>query len=151
MGRSKSRKSGSSARILCIPVCAFLCGCLLTGCAAPKGDVDVDLTKMSSTMVYAEVLNMMIDPEDYLGKTIRMDGVFSYYSDPRTERSYYTCIIQDATACCAQGIEFEWAGEHEDDDYPPVDCEIEVTGVFTSYEEDGMEFYTVSDAKMERI
>ena len=95
---------------------------------------------------------MMLEPEDYLGKTIRMDGVFSYYSDPRTERTYYTCIIQDATACCAQGIEFEWAGDHVyPDDFPEIDAEIEVTGTFTSYEEDGMEFYTVAEADLDTI
>ena len=137
--------------LLFIPI-VFFTGSLMAGCSSPKSDVDLDLTKMSSTMVYAEVLTIMLAPEDYLGKTIRMDGVFSYYSDPRTERNYYSCIIQDATACCAQGIEFVWAGDHVyPDDYPSVDTEIEVTGTFTAYEEDGMEFYTVADAKLEKI
>ena len=29
---------------------------------------------LSSTMVYSEVYNMMVDPESYIGKTVKMDG-----------------------------------------------------------------------------
>ena len=35
---------------------------------------EVDLTGMSSTMVFAEVYNMMVEPESYEGKTVRMQG-----------------------------------------------------------------------------
>ena len=38
--------------------------------------VDVDLTRLSSTMVYSEVYNMMNAPGDYIGKTIKMTGQF---------------------------------------------------------------------------
>ena len=31
---------------------------------------DVDLTNLSSTMVYSEVYNMMSTPENYIGKTV---------------------------------------------------------------------------------
>lgn len=31
---------------------------------------DVDLTKLSSTMVYSKVYNMMFTPENYIGKTV---------------------------------------------------------------------------------
>ena len=47
------------------------------------GKVDVDLTVLSSTMVYAEVFNMMLSPDDYIGKTIRITGIFSVYQDPK--------------------------------------------------------------------
>ena len=46
---------------------------------APAVSVDVDLTTLSSTMVYAEVFNMMMSPDDYIGKTIRMTGIFTVY------------------------------------------------------------------------
>ena len=41
------------------------------------GPVDVDLTKLSSTMVYSEVYNMMSSPESYMGKRVRMKGSFA--------------------------------------------------------------------------
>nr|MCR5716177.1 hypothetical protein [Lachnospiraceae bacterium] len=77
------------------------------GGSTGDGSVDVDLTTLSSTMVYSEVYNMMVSPDAYVGKTIRMSGLMSIFLDEATEKYYYACIIQDATACCAQGIEFE--------------------------------------------
>ena len=126
---------------------------LLTGCAGTKkSNVDVDLAGMSSTVVYSEVFNMMMDPEPYVGKTVRMDGTLNVFHDPRTGEDYFSCVIADATACCAQGIEFVWAGEHSyPDDYPPLDSEIEVSGTFTRYEQEGQVFYHVSDASLEQI
>ncbi len=37
-----------------------------------SSDVDVDLAAMSSTLVFAEVKNIMYDPYSYVGKIIRM-------------------------------------------------------------------------------
>lgn len=39
-----------------------------------SSDVDVDLAAMSSTLVFAEVKNIMYDPYSYVGKIIRMKG-----------------------------------------------------------------------------
>lgn len=111
--------------------------------------VDVDLTTLSSTMVYSEVYNMMIMPEDYMGKTIKMSGMFSYMTDETTGNEYYACIIMDATACCSQGIEFELAGDYTyPDDYPEIGGDITVTGTFDVYEEDGYKYCTLRNATM---
>ncbi len=86
--------------------------------------VDVDLTVLSSTMVYSEVYNMLYnDPAYYLGKTVKAKGTFSLYQlvtdgvlqpDPVA----YACIIADATACCAEGMEFVLEGDYTyPDDY----------------------------------
>ncbi|MBQ9278214.1 MAG: hypothetical protein IJ224_06225 [Lachnospiraceae bacterium] len=113
-------------------------------------EIDVDLTKLSSTMVYSEVYNMMVDPDSYLGKTIKMSGAFAVYTDQESGKNYFACIIQDATACCAQGIEFTLDGNYNyPADYPAVDDEITVTGTFSTYEEDGYIYSTLLNAKME--
>ncbi len=113
-------------------------------------EIDVDLTTLSSTMVYSEVYNMMTEPDTYLGKNIKMAGNFAVYIDEETGKIYYACIIQDATACCAQGIEFVLAGDYSyPEDYPEVNDIITVTGTFSAYEEDGWVYYTLLDAKME--
>ena len=45
------------------------------------GKVDVDLTVLSSTMVYSEVYNMLYnDPAHYLGKTVKARGDVFYLS-----------------------------------------------------------------------
>ena len=105
-----------------------------TQTAAPE-TVDVDLTQLSSTMVYPEVYAMVYEPEQYLGKTIKMRGLFATQEYDGTR--LYACIVQDATACCAQGLEFELSGEHVyPEDYPEPGMEITVIGTFDTYTED---------------
>ena len=109
--------------------------------------IDVDLTKLSSTMVYSEVYNMMYTPNDYIGKIVKMKGQFAYYEDPETKAQYFACIIEDATACCSQGLEFILTGEHTyPDDYPELNSEITVTGTFETYEENGFKYCRLTDA-----
>ena len=104
--------------------------------------IDVDLTVLSSTMVYAEVYNIMTSPDEYMGKTIKMNGPYyaSFYDE--TGLYYHYVVIEDATACCQQGLEFIWKGDHKfPDDYPEEETKIEVTGVFGSYDELGDTYY----------
>ena len=110
--------------------------------------IDVDLTKLSSTMVYSEVYNMMVSPDSYIGKTVKMNGAFSYYKDPETNVQYFACVIADATACCSQGLEFVLSGNYTyPDDYPKLNSEITVIGTFEVYEENGFNFCRLVDAE----
>ena len=117
------------------------------------GSSFVDLTTMSSTMVYAEVFAMTSSPEEYVGKTVKMRGIFSkgqlYAGDGSLNDGsvVFACIVQDATACCAQGIPFDLAGDYEyPQDYPELGAEITVEGVFEIHEQDGLEFCRLRDA-----
>ena len=122
---------------------------------ASSNGVDVDLTVLSSTMVYSEVYNMLYnDPAHYLGKTVKAKGTFSIYQlvtdgvlqpDPVS----YACIISDAAACCAEGMEFVLEGDYTyPDDYPELGAEITVIGEFQSYEENGMTWYHLVNARL---
>lgn len=122
---------------------------------AAASDVDVDLTVLSSTMVYAEVLNMMTEPNAYDGKTVKMRGRFgaSYGYRPdgtiNEDVLIFACIIADATACCSQGIEFVLSGAYNfPEDYPELDSEITVTGTFKSGEQNGIPYFRVINAQM---
>lgn len=109
--------------------------------------IDVDLTQMSSTMIYSEVQNMMLKPADYIGKTVKMQGAFSV--SEIGENRYFACIIKDATACCAQGIEFQWAGDHSyPADYPKDGSDITVTGEFTTYNEGQQQYCQLKNAEL---
>lgn len=100
--------------------------------------IDYDLTLMGSDMVYATVYQMMVDPETYIGKTFRITGTYYPVYVDATGKYYHYCIIQDATACCAQGMEFVWDdGSHVyPDEYPEENAEITVTGTFETYQEE---------------
>lgn len=117
--------------------------------------VDVDLTLMGKDLIYATVYQMMSKPEEYEGKTIRIEGKYyaSYY--PITDKYYNYCLIADALACCSQGLEFELGGDAVyPDDYPADQSQVIVTGVFETYtEEAGQTFYycRLKDAKYKLV
>ena len=120
--------------------------------SAKAGDVDVDLTKLSSTMVYSEVYNMMNDPQEYIGKTVRARGPFAVYHDESTGNDFFAVRIVDATACCAQGLEFVWSDDHKyPDDYPELDTEIEICGSFNTYMDGFQEYSHLENATMKII
>ena len=102
--------------------------------------VDVDLTQLNGNLVYSEVFHMMTAPEDYVGKTVKMVGLFDVMyaigedGEPDTENVSFACFIADAAACCQQGMEFVLAGEHMyPDDYPSKKAVITVIGEFETY------------------
>lgn len=110
-------------------------------------NIDLDLTTYSSTMVYTEVYNMMLQPKEYKGKTVKIKGLFATYCEESTGVNYFACIVQDATACCSQGIEFSLAGDYTyPQDYPKEGEEITVVGVFDTYKEVNSEYIVLKNA-----
>lgn len=154
-----------------LSLCVF--GTLLTGCgnsadtpaadsssaveaaeeAVSEGedsDIDVDLTKMSSTMIYSTVSNMMLYPDVYIGQKVRLEGQFAVYHDSAADKYYFSAIVPDATACCSQGIEFVLDGDYSyPDDYPEEGQTITITGNFTTYDEYGFKYCQLENATME--
>lgn len=114
-------------------------------------DEPLDLTALSSTMVYAEVYNMMVTPENYIGRTVTMAGQFAVFAETETGPYYYACVIADATACCQQGIEFVLLDKSLTfpDDYPESGSEIIVTGEFQTYMDGEYMYCHLVDAVLE--
>lgn len=155
-------------RILSLLLCVLLAGGLTACGDAPEEAAEtpvqgeeqstreeLDLTALSSTMVYSEVYNMMADPAGYEGCTVTMSGQFAVYQgytddgqeDP--EQVYCACIIADATACCSQGLEFVLKGKAAyPADYPALGTEITVKGEFHTYEEGEYTYCHLTDAEL---
>ena len=117
--------------------------------------VDIDLTALSGIMVYSEVNSMISFPDNYIGKTVKMQGQFTIYQATDEngafipDKMFFACMIADATACCTQGLEFALAGEPVyPDEYPELGAEITVIGEFQSYEENGMTWYHLVNARL---
>lgn len=126
---------------------AWLCLALMNATAAlAEKPVDLDLSVLSGTVVYSQVYDVMMRPEQYLGQRVRMRGNLSYFQDSETLNEYFAVIIADATACCAQGIEFVWDGHKYPEDYPPLDTVVTVTGTFGTYEEAGFTYLQLTGA-----
>ena len=115
-------------------------------------DIDVDLTAISGILVYSEVYNMMATPENYMGKKIKMEGLYAIYFDDTYSTRYDACIVQDATACCATGIEFELSDELKyPDDYPEEGEIITVEGIFDTYDEGSYTYCVLRNASLLKV
>lgn len=137
-----------AALLLALCLATALAACSASTQPQESQAVDVDLTQLSSTLVYAEVYNMATNPQDYMGKTVRMQGNLVYQVvNGQPNPDYLACLISDATACCAQGVEFVLAQPPEE--YPELGSMVTVTGVFSTYESGNMSYIRLKDAKFE--
>lgn len=111
---------------------------LMSGCGEEKNYVleknlsevvDIDLTKLRKTMIYLAVFDIVENPLEYRGKTIKIRGTNFVSHDPAKNEYHHSCVIWDATACCMQGMEFELASGK----YPPNESEITLIGKFDVY------------------
>jgi len=139
-----------------LSILLFICviSIVVTGCS-DKAEIidntdviDLDISEMSSVLAYSQVVNIYESPDDYMGKTIKLNGLYyaSYYD--KTDLYYHYVVVGDETLCCQTGLKFVWNGEHTyPDDYPEEQTEIELVGLFGSYEEFGKTYYflTVDD------
>ena len=102
-------------------------------------------------MAYAALYAILCEPEEYVGKTVCLRGSFSTYVDPFSGERFYGCVLQDATACCTLGMEFNPAeGLMFPEDFPPDGEEITVLGTFDTYQKNGFTFCTLRDALVMR-
>ncbi|MDR0889955.1 MAG: hypothetical protein LBM28_04820 [Oscillospiraceae bacterium] len=128
---------------------------LFAGCAEKAPSVEVNLSKMSSTVAYAQLTAMKIAPQEYFGKQVSIRGQFATYQasdaagNPVPGQVYFACLISDVTACCSQDLEFVPADGSLSypEDYPAVGSLIAITGEFQSYEEAGLTYYRLVNAK----
>lgn len=119
------------------------------GADAANGDIDVDLTILDSNIVYAQVFDMVNNPDNYRGKRVKATGTLAHTTDTSGTKDYFAVFIADASACCQQGLEFERAGDFKyPDDYPEIDSEITVTGEFDTYMEGDYQYCVLRNAEM---
>ena len=106
----------------------------------------IDMTKMSKIMVYSNLYGIMSEPDKYVGKKVIMEGTFSSFYDTDSNERYYACMVQDAGACCTMGIQIVPAQKYLNrEKIPKEDAEITVTGIFDTYEQNGITFCRLID------
>ena len=103
---------------------------------------DSGVVEVTEDMFVTFVNEIYTNSEDYLGRTIRLQGMFaSAYDEP--SGSTYSYVYRVGPGCCANdgsmcGFEFSWDGE-----MPKTDEWIEVTGTLDEYEQDGLTYLTL--------
>lgn len=111
--------------------------------------MEIDLTSMSSTMVYSYVFNMISTPDDFIGQRFRIRGIYDEQYWDQTNLTYHYIVIADATACCAQGLEFVLTDPNVA--YPQVGEEFEISGVFGTYEENETLYIQITANQITRL
>ena len=100
--------------------------------------IDIDLTQMNATMVFSQVSDMLSKPSTYLHKIVKVKGPFKPYESTDPDSCYPAIIVQDATACCGNGLEFLLYGVPRctmegGNGYPLLNEEATVVGRFETY------------------
>lgn len=95
-----------------------------------------DLVEISERLFIAQTNDIYINADDYLGKTIKYEGIFKT-SEWEGQPLYY--VIRYGPGCCGYdgeaGFEIVWEGPMpEEDDW------TEAIGVLESYDEDGYSY-----------
>jgi len=78
----------------------------------------------------------MTNPNDYIGETITVLGTYYVFPSEEHGRDFHYIITKEGDACCMEGFEFVLK-----DGYAEPYSEIEITGVFDSYDEDNRTKY----------
>ena len=116
---------------------------------AESSAAEIDLTSMSSTMVYSYVFNMVNAPDDFIGQRFKIRGTYDEQFWDQTNLTYHYIVIADATACCAQGLEFVLTDPNAA--YPQLGEEFEISGIFGTYEEEGNLYIQITADQIARL
>ncbi len=103
---------------------------------APAPKIDYDLSNMGYNMLSGITFEMLIEPEKYVDKTVKISGQF--YTEVEEGIRYYSVIIWDATLCCPAGMDFIPPESMQfPDDFPEQESQITVTGILRENAKDG--------------
>ncbi|MDR2073160.1 MAG: metal ABC transporter permease [Spirochaetaceae bacterium] len=111
--------------------------------------VQSGIIEIKEKMFIAQINDVYLNPEDYLGKTIKLEGLFKI--DSYADMSRIFCfVLRDGPGCCGNdgsvGFEVSWpeasgtnstAPLRADHEYPPQDQWVEAVGTLAFYEEEG--------------
>jgi len=96
-----------------------------------------DTVEIKEKMFIAQTNDIYINKNDYLGKTIKYEGLFDQ-STWRNNGKTYHFVVRMGPGCCpgdaaAAGFEVVW-----DKAYPKKNDWVEVAGVLEEYDDDGI-------------
>jgi len=120
----------------------FVAILLLTGCSGdtppPMGGDGSDVIELTDRFFILQMEEINLNIEEYLGRTIRYEGMFRSVHWPPTDR-YYHYVIRYTDSCCGPGGAIGFEVRFEDGSVPVEEnAWVAVTGVLGEYEEDGV-------------
>jgi zinc transport system permease protein len=112
--------------------------------------------EIKEKMFIAQTNDVYLNPEEYLGKTIKLEGLFKA-EQYRESDPPYCFVLRYGPGCCGNdgnaGFEVAWDKEARaevsaDNAYPSVDDWVEASGVLKTYEEDGYPYLYLALSKL---
>ncbi len=93
----------------------------------------IDLTRLSNTMAYAQLYDMVMAPERHQGITLRVHGSYYGFQSQETGKITHLITVRDNVGCCEMGMEFQITGDLIwPDQFPQNNSMIELTGIISS-------------------
>ncbi|MGN0882716.1 TIGR03943 family putative permease subunit [Cloacibacillus porcorum] len=111
----------------------FAALCLLILCAAPLSAAE-KVIEIKERVFVSLTNEIYLNAEDYIGKKIRLQGIFEKYTDDETGETFYS-VTRRGPGCCGSdlnpGFEVKW-----DKPYPRPGVWVDATGVLELYEKE---------------
>ena len=112
-----------------IIILLMICTGVLAGCKKEE------VVQIDDKMFLEQVNDVYINPDEYLGKKIKYEGIFEQHEVAEGEQDY-NVVFRYGPGCCGDdgvvGFEVLW-----DKEYPKKDDWVEVVGVLVNNDEDG--------------
>jgi uncharacterized membrane protein YcgQ (UPF0703/DUF1980 family) len=129
-------------RIFILSACLF---CLLASSAFAAEDGKI--FEIREKMFVGQTNDIYLNPDEYLGRTIKLEGMFGIIDDIEGGAPCYF-VYRYGPGCCGYdsnvGFEVEWSGV-----YPAQDEWVEATGVLVSYDYEGIPYLKLSLSSLE--
>ena len=102
-----------------------------------------DVVELEEDMFIAQLNDIYLNSDEYLGKTIKYEGMFTWWYLDETNMPYYLVYRDSPGGCCGTdgkaAFEVVWP-DGSDKAYPNENDWCEVIGTLGSYEEDGYSY-----------
>jgi len=143
MGKKSAGKNLFFAVLMVVTASFFILGC--SGAKKTEAS-DNNIIEIKEKMFISQVNDVYINTDDYLGKTIKLEGLFK--QEDSDEGVSYHFVLRYGPGCCGYdgnvGFEVKW-DENNTQPYPKEDSWVESTGVLKYYAENGYDQYLYLD------
>lgn len=112
-----------------------------------KASEEEDILEITEKMYVAYINEIYMNTENYLGKKIKLEGMFTSAYEESTGQTYYF-VYRTGPGCCGNdgsmcGFEFTTS-----DAIPQENDWLEVVGTLDAYEQNGYTYLTLRDSKV---
>jgi zinc transport system permease protein len=115
-------------------------------------NLDSPVIEIKEKMFIAQVNDIYQNADDYLGKTIKLEGLFKEEKYAGIDATYFF-VLRYGPGCCGAdgnaGLEVAWDEEIQDRPYPKVDDWVAAEGKLSYYEEDGYPYLYIALSSLE--